>query len=123
RRQCALGLVDIGALSELPRQKPVCSTGRVCSAPSALAGSNNTKQGRLQWAPSWSNARRQDTIFPQGLLPTAKASPRARSSSRQLTAQFVVPIMSGLHNNAGYARPRCQPDHSAKTLAQLLQNP
>jgi len=26
RRQCALGLVDIGALSELPRQKPVCST-------------------------------------------------------------------------------------------------
>src|SRR5215470_4256668 len=76
-----------------------------------------TRTGRVQWASSWSNAQRRDTISQPASLPIAKASTPPRSFSHAFTARFVGPSMNGLPRKPGCARPRCPRDH----LAQALQ--
>src|SRR5262245_22699505 len=76
-------------------------------------GIEQYETGRVQWAPSWSNAQRRDRISLPASLPTAKASTRPRSFSRAFIARFVGPSMNGLLRQPGCARPSRPRDHLA----------
>src|SRR5215510_261397 len=77
-------------------------------------GIEQYETGRVQWAPSWSNAQRRDTISLPASLPIAKASTPPQSFSHAFTARFVGPSMNGLPRKPGCARPRCPRDHLAQ---------
>src|SRR5262249_5258572 len=80
-----------------------------------------TRTGRVQWASSWSNAQRRDTISEPASLPIANASTPPRSFSRAFTARFVGPSMNGLPRKPGCARPRCPRDRLAQADRHIAE--
>ena len=76
---------------------------------------------RVQWASSWSNAQRRDTISQPASLPIAKASTRPRSFSHAFTARFVGPSMNGLPRKPGCARPRRPREHLAQADRHIAE--
>ena len=80
-----------------------------------------TRTGRVQWASSWSNAQRRDTISQPASLPIAKASMPPRSFSHAFTVRFVGPSMNGLPRKPGCARPRCSRDHLAQADRHIAE--
>src|SRR5215831_16212890 len=80
-----------------------------------------TRTGRVQWASSWSNAQRRDTISQPASLPIANASTPPRSFSRAFTARFVGPSMNGLPRKPGCARPRCPRDRLAQADRHIAE--
>ena len=80
-----------------------------------------TRTGRVQWASSWSNAQRRDTISQPASLPIAKASTPPRSFSHAFTARFVGPSMNGSPRKPGCARPRCPRDHLAQADRHIAE--
>ena len=80
-----------------------------------------TRTGRVQWASSWSNAQRRDTISQPASLPIANASTPPRSFSHAFTARFVGPSMNGSPRKPGCARPRCPRDHLAQADRHIAE--
>ena len=85
-------------------------------------GIEQYETGRVQWAPSWSNAQRRGTISLPASLPIAKALTPPRSSLRAFTARFVGPSMNGLPRKPGCARPRCPRDHLTQADRHIRTN-
>src|SRR5262245_26952886 len=77
------------------------------------------RTGRVQWASSWSNAQRRDTISQPASLPIAKASTPPRSFSRAFTALFVGPSMNGLPRKPAWV---CEAEVSPRSSPNLEFN-